>query len=181
MIPWMAMALMVSTRLWLGGVVSEHRDRKLADQLLKMVKACGLPLSALLVLTDGWSAYPNRIRRTFREKVKRVGTRGRCRLQEWPEIVIGVEIREDRETSGGRASSGVWRKARWNMQRNCWHSPPGASSSIRRSSNASRGRCASDWQASLVARGMLLVGSRVSKQGCGWSAVPTISAGRIMN
>ena len=27
MIPWMALAILVSTRLWLGGVVSEHRDR----------------------------------------------------------------------------------------------------------------------------------------------------------
>lgn len=94
MVPWMAMALMVSTRLWLGGVVSEHRDRQLADQLLRMVKACCLPLCALLVLTDGWSAYPNSIRRAFREKVKRVGKRGRCRLQAWPEIVIGVVIKK---------------------------------------------------------------------------------------
>lgn len=46
------MALMVSTRLWLGGVVSEHRDRKLANQLLGMVKACCLPLCTLLVVTD---------------------------------------------------------------------------------------------------------------------------------
>jgi hypothetical protein len=29
-----------------------------------------LPLCALLVLTDGWSAYPNSIRRAFREKGK---------------------------------------------------------------------------------------------------------------
>lgn len=56
MIPWMAMAIMVSTRLWLGGVGSEHRDRKLADQLLRMVKACCLPRCALLVVTDGWAA-----------------------------------------------------------------------------------------------------------------------------
>lgn len=61
MIPWMAMAIMVSTRLWLGGVVSEHRDRKLADQLLAMVKACCLPLCTLLVLTDGWAAYVRRV------------------------------------------------------------------------------------------------------------------------
>ena len=94
MISWMAMAIMVSTRLWLGGVVSERRDRALADQLLGMVKACCVPLSALLVLTDGWSAYPNSIRRAFREKVKRVGERGRCRLQAWPEIVIGTVIKK---------------------------------------------------------------------------------------
>jgi len=93
-IPWMAMAIMVSTRLWLGGVVSERRDRKLADQCLSMVKACCLPLCALLVITDGWTAYAGSIRRAFREKVKRVGNRGRCQLQAWPDIVIGTVIKK---------------------------------------------------------------------------------------
>jgi IS1 family transposase len=94
MIPWMAMAMMVSTRLWLGGVVSLRRDRQLADQLLRMVKACCLPLQAVLVLTDGWSAYPGSIRRAFREKVKPVGGRGRWRLQAWPESLIGTVIKK---------------------------------------------------------------------------------------
>jgi hypothetical protein len=34
MISWMAMAIMVSTRLWLGEAVSLSRDRRLADHLL---------------------------------------------------------------------------------------------------------------------------------------------------
>ncbi|GHO56102.1 hypothetical protein [Ktedonobacter robiniae] len=67
-IPWMAMALMVSTHLWLGGVVSLTRDRHLSDQLLQMVKACARLLRPLLILTDGWSAYPGSIRRAFRKK-----------------------------------------------------------------------------------------------------------------
>ena len=37
---WMGLALMVSTRLWLGGVVSPCRDTKLADRLLQHVRAC---------------------------------------------------------------------------------------------------------------------------------------------
>ncbi len=94
MIPWMAMAIMVPTRLWLGGVVSLRRDRHLADQLLGMVKACCLPLRTLLVLTDGWSAYPGSIRRAFREKVKPAGGRGRCALQEWAEILIGTVMKK---------------------------------------------------------------------------------------
>jgi len=83
MIPWIGMAMMVSTRLWLGGVVSLRRDRRLADDLLQMVKACCQPLVAVLVLTDGWAAYPGSIRRAFREKVKEVAGRGRSRLQAW--------------------------------------------------------------------------------------------------
>jgi IS1 family transposase len=94
MIPWIGMAMMVSTRLWLGGVVSLHRDRHLADTLLQMVKACCQPLAAVLVVTDGWAAYPNSIRRAFREKVKGVAGRGRCRWRAWPEVVIGTVIKK---------------------------------------------------------------------------------------
>ena len=94
MIPWIGLAMMVSTRLWLGGVVSLRRDRKLADELLTMVKACCQSLVAVLVLTDGWSAYPGSIRRAFREKVKSVAGRGRSRLQAWPEILIGTVIKK---------------------------------------------------------------------------------------
>jgi IS1 family transposase len=94
MIPWIGLAMMVSTRLWLGGVVSLRRDRKLADALLTMVKTCCQPLVAVLVLTDGWAAYPGSIRRAFREKVKGVAGRGRSRLLAWPEILIGTVIKK---------------------------------------------------------------------------------------
>lgn len=114
MILWMAMAMMVSTRLWLGGVVSEHRDRALADRMLRMVKACCQPLCALLVLTDGWSAYPGSIRRAFREKIKRAGEPGRCRLQAWPEIVIGTVIKK---TARKRVVEVIRRTAQGTMER----------------------------------------------------------------
>jgi transposase-like protein/IS1 family transposase len=94
MIPWIAMAVMVPTRLWLGGVVSLSRNRCLADQLLQMVKACCQPLRLVLILTDGWSAYPGSIRRAFREKVPKAGGRGRCALQAWPELLIGTVIKK---------------------------------------------------------------------------------------
>jgi hypothetical protein len=94
MVPWMALAMMVSTRLWLGGVISLRRDRQLADQVLRMARACCLPLRPLLVITDGWAAYPGSIRRTFREKVKGVAGRGRSRLHAWPEVVIGTVVKK---------------------------------------------------------------------------------------
>jgi len=93
MIAWMAMALMVSTRLWLGGVVSQERDRTLADRLLHQVRACCLPMRALLVCTDGWAAYPNSIRRAFREKVKKTVGRGRACLEIWPDLCIATVIK----------------------------------------------------------------------------------------
>ena len=93
LIAWMGLAMMVSTRLWLGGVVSLTRDRKLADQLLMQVRSCCQPLRALLVCTDGWNAYPGSIRRAFREKVKETAGRGRACLRVWPQMCIAVVIK----------------------------------------------------------------------------------------
>ena len=92
-IVWMGLAMMVSTRLWLAGVVSPSRDTALADRLLKQVRRCGQALRAVLVCTDGWAAYPNSIRRAFREKVKITAGRGRACLQVWPQLYIGTVIK----------------------------------------------------------------------------------------
>src|SRR2546426_5191842 len=97
MVAWMGLAMMVSTRLWVAGVVSRNRDTKLADRLLHQVRACSQPLRALLMCTDGWAAYPNSIRRAFREKVKAVAGRGRTRLQAWPEVFIATIIKRSEE------------------------------------------------------------------------------------
>jgi transposase-like protein len=93
MIAWMGLAMMVSTRLWLGGVVQIARDRNLADRLLSQVRRCAMCLRPLLVITDGWGAYPGSIRRAFREKVKRTQGVGRACLQIWPQLHIGTVIK----------------------------------------------------------------------------------------
>jgi transposase-like protein/IS1 family transposase len=93
MIAWMGLAIMVSTRLWLGGVVSLKRDTSLADRLMRQVRACSQAMCALLVATDGWNAYPRSIQRAFREKVKRTVGRGRACLQVWPQLCIATVIK----------------------------------------------------------------------------------------
>jgi len=93
MIAWMGLAMMVSTRLWVAGVVQVSRDRSLADRLMSQVRRAAQVLRPLLVLTDGWAAYPNRIRRAFREKVKQTSGVGRACLQVWPELYIGTVIK----------------------------------------------------------------------------------------
>ncbi len=93
MIAWMGLAMMVSTRLWLAGVVSPTRDRNLADRLLQQVRACSQALCAVLISTDGWAAYPNTIKRAFREKVKLIAGHGRACLQVWPELCIATVIK----------------------------------------------------------------------------------------
>jgi hypothetical protein len=63
---WLAGALEVSSRLWLGGVVSLRRDRDLIRKLLLRVRACGC-VKTVLLCTDGLSSYPKEALRLFRE------------------------------------------------------------------------------------------------------------------
>ncbi len=93
MIAWMGLAMMVSTRLWVAGVVQGSRDRSLADRLMSQVRRAAQVLRPLLVLTDGWAAYPNSIRRAFREKIKQTSGVGRACLQVWPELHVGTVIK----------------------------------------------------------------------------------------
>ena len=85
--------MMVSTRLWLAGTVSVTRDKGLADALLQQVRRSAQRLRPLLVLTDGWAAYPTSIRRAFREQVKKLGGVGRACLEVWPHLHIGTVIK----------------------------------------------------------------------------------------
>jgi hypothetical protein len=45
------------------------------------------------VCTDGWAAYPNSIKRAFREKVKKTAGRGRACLEVWPALCIATVIK----------------------------------------------------------------------------------------
>jgi transposase-like protein len=91
---WMGMAMMVSTRLWLGGEVSAQRDRALIENLITRVKGCASALGgAMLFCTDGLASYPTVIKDVFREKEPREET-GRCRLIEWPNILIAQVIKQ---------------------------------------------------------------------------------------
>lgn len=93
LVAWMGMAMMVGTRLWLGGVVHAKRSRPLATQLLQRVRACAKSGCRLLVITDGWSAYPKAIVRAFRSKVARQGRIGRCRLEVWATLGIATVVK----------------------------------------------------------------------------------------
>ena len=55
-IVWMALAMMVTTRLWLGGEVSERRDLPLIRRLIERVRRCAA-YRLLLVCTDGLVSY----------------------------------------------------------------------------------------------------------------------------
>jgi transposase-like protein len=93
-IVWMAMAVQVPTRLWLGGVLSVRRDQALIDRLAAQVKRCALP-KAILLATDGLVSYVKAWQRAFRTPVS-TGKRGRRALLAWPEVVIGQVIKRHR-------------------------------------------------------------------------------------
>jgi transposase-like protein len=76
---WMALAIMVSTRLWLAGEVSEQRDMALIRRLIERVRRCALP-RPLLFCTDGLCSYIRAIRENFRDPV-RTGAHGRPQLR----------------------------------------------------------------------------------------------------
>jgi transposase-like protein len=66
---WMAMAMAVPSRLWLGGVVSPIRDLGLIQRLVDLVRLAWRPGQALLICVDGLSSYVTAFYRAFREKV----------------------------------------------------------------------------------------------------------------
>jgi transposase-like protein len=97
---WMAMAMMVSTRLWLGGAVSAHRDRDLIGRLVAIVAACAR-WGPLLFVSDGLSTYIDVVRKAFR--TRQSGTGGRPRLVGWPDLVIAQVVKQ----YAGRAVTGT--------------------------------------------------------------------------
>ncbi len=90
---WTALAVMVSTRLWLAGEVSEHRDLSLLRHLIKRVRACAMRRTVLFC-TDGLCADVRAIRETFRDAV-RTGKRGRPRLRPWKGVLIAQGVKRD--------------------------------------------------------------------------------------
>jgi len=90
-IVWMAMAMQVQTRLWLGGEISQHRDKYLMRALMQRVRHCAL-CRPLLVCVDGCQAYIDAIRKAFREPIR--GQAGRPRLRPWDGIFIAQVIKQ---------------------------------------------------------------------------------------
>ena len=90
-IVWMAMAVMVTTRLWLGGEVSPHRDLSLIRRLLQRVRRSALA-GRLLICTDGLCTYVRATREAFRDHVA-TGRRGRQPLRVWGRLLIAQVVK----------------------------------------------------------------------------------------
>lgn len=112
-IAWLAMAIAVSTRLWLGGVVSANRDKDLIMSLIKQVRSCAL-YRPLLFCVDGLITYVSAIQKMFAISISN-GKRGRPSLAGWENLCI---VRVIKQVSGKRVvgitqrlACGTWRQA----------------------------------------------------------------------
>ena len=101
---WMANAIEVKSRLWLGGVVRESRDRELIRRLLFRVRRSGC-VRAILLCTDGLSSYAKQAKKIFRERLHD-GKRGRPRLV----LASGVMIAQVIKRYEGRRVVDVLRR-----------------------------------------------------------------------
>ena len=89
---WMALALAVPARLWLGGRISPQRDLALITGLVQQIRACARCLD-LLVCVDGLASYVTALRRGFRVPV-RTGRRGRPRLVVAAGFLLGQVVKQ---------------------------------------------------------------------------------------
>lgn len=89
---WMALAMMVSSRLWLGGVVSAKRDTNLIEQLVAKIRQVAL-CRELLLAVDGLASYVKAFQKAFRSPLE-TGKRGRPRLIAWDGIQIVQVVKQ---------------------------------------------------------------------------------------
>jgi transposase-like protein len=91
---WMALAIWVPTRLWMGGVVSPKRDLDLIQALADKVRSMAL-CRPLLLAVDGLASYVSAFRNAFRSKFPRLeGELGRCKMVAWQDIAIGQVVKQ---------------------------------------------------------------------------------------
>lgn len=89
---WMAMALCVPTRLWLGGVLAPSREQSLLQKLAEKVKRCAQAAPILLV-TDGFRGYVKTWQQAFRDP-EHTGKRGRPALMARSQVVIAQRVKQ---------------------------------------------------------------------------------------
>lgn len=91
---WLALAMMVSTRLWIGGAVSPQRDKALIRRLANQVRQIA-QCQPLLVAVDGLSSYVKAFRLAFRSKAH-TGKPGAPRKVPWPDLAIVQVVKRRR-------------------------------------------------------------------------------------
>jgi transposase-like protein len=105
---WLAMAIAVPYRLWLGGVVSPVRDLGRSQRLVDLVRLAWRPGQTLLICVDGLASYVTAFWRAFREKVD-TGRRGRPPYRLPKGVLLGQVVKNH----SGRRLVDVVRRVVW--------------------------------------------------------------------
>lgn len=105
-------SICVSTRLWLGGLVSIKRDEAAARRMAKMIKMASLQ-GPLLLVTDGFRGYQKAFLKTFATALK-TGKAGRPRHVVWRELVVVQQVKQAQMVrlihGSWQGFAQVWRK-----------------------------------------------------------------------
>jgi hypothetical protein len=90
---WIATAISVFSRLWLGGATSWERDAALVEPVIAQVRAAARPHQPILFAVDGFKAYVTCILKVFRDPLH-TGKVGRPRLIVWKELHIVQVVKQ---------------------------------------------------------------------------------------
>lgn len=99
---WIAMALSVGSRLWLGAVCRVKRDKQLARQIMTCIYNWAKQVP-LVIAFDGWNAYPTAAAFIFRE-THLTGKVGGPRKRLWEELALVQLVKQE---------AGQWLMTRW--------------------------------------------------------------------
>lgn len=102
---WIATAMSVFSRLWLGGALRWDRDAALIEPVIEQVRAAAQPRQPILFAVDGFKAYVSCILKVFRDPLH-TGKVGRPRLLVWEDLHI-VQVVKQR---AGRRLVGITRR-----------------------------------------------------------------------
>jgi transposase-like protein len=105
---WVAMAMAVPSRLWLGGAVSPIRNMDLIQELVDMVRLAWLPGTTLLICVDGLASYVGAFWAAFRQKAY-TRKRGRPPYR----LPDGIWLAQVVKSYSGRKLSDVVRRVVW--------------------------------------------------------------------
>jgi transposase-like protein len=89
---WVAMAIAVGSRLWLGAVCGKKRSQKLIDKLCLQIRRCCQADVPLLVVTDGLKTYVKSLKRAFAIDIVRK-TKGRRQKMLSASLVIAQGVK----------------------------------------------------------------------------------------
>jgi hypothetical protein len=90
---WIATAMSVFSRLWLGGALRWERDAALIEPVIEQVRTAARPAQPILFAVDGFSAYVTCILKVFRDPL-RTGKVGRPRLIVWADLHIVQVVKQ---------------------------------------------------------------------------------------